>query len=30
MDKIIGLLMVVAAAASIILSYGDPTRVYVG
>ena len=30
MDKIIGLLMVVAAAASIYLTFLDPTRVFVG
>ena len=30
MDKIIGILLVVAAAASILLSHLDPTRVYVG
>jgi hypothetical protein len=30
MDKIIGLLLVVSALATIYLSYLDPTRVFVG
>ncbi len=30
MDKIIGILLVVAAIVTIMLSFGDPTRVYVG
>jgi len=30
MDKIIGWLMVASAVVSIYLSFGDPTRVFVG
>jgi len=30
MDKIIGILLVIAAIATIMLSFGDPTRVFVG
>ncbi len=30
MDKIIGILLVISAIASIMLSFGDSTRVFVG
>ncbi len=30
MDKIIGILLVISAIISIMLTFGDPTRVFVG
>jgi len=30
MDKVIGILLVITAIATVMLTFGDPTRVFVG